>query len=32
MIIITVFAVVLSTQAIAGHVSKFSMAWRPLGR
>jgi hypothetical protein len=31
-IVITVFAFVLSTRAIAGHVFKFSMAWRPLGK
>jgi hypothetical protein len=32
MIVITVFAVMLSTRAVAGHVFKFSMAWRPLGK
>jgi hypothetical protein len=31
-IVITVFAFVLSTRAIAKHVSNSSMAWRPLGK
>jgi hypothetical protein len=31
-IVITVFAFVLSTRAVAENVSKSSMAWRPLAR